>query len=221
METSKVSKHTWQTEDIISKSPVPLNAVQSEQKSRIITQDNELNRTLGGGLVPGSLVLLAGNPGIGKSTLLLQLALSFGEEVLYVSGEESAQQVKMRANRLTDQIAKCLILTETNVQKVIHQADEVHPKLLIIDSIQTLNSSYIESPPGSISQIKDSTGRLLRFAKEKEIAIIIIGHINKEGSIAGPKVLEHMVDTVLQFEGNRNYNYRILRTLKKPFWLHR
>ena len=210
-------KSSWKQEKIISNKPVALKKVASDKRKRIVTADSELNRALGGGIVPGSVILLAGNPGIGKSTLLLQLALAYGKEVLYVSGEESAQQVKLRADRLKTQPAECLILTETNVQKILQQADQLKPELIVVDSIQTLNSSIIDSPPGSISQVRECTGELLRFAKELDIAICVIGHINKEGSIAGPKVLEHMVDTVLQFEGERHHSYRILRTLKNRF----
>ncbi len=214
---SSSQKISWKKNDERTSKPIPLKEIISDERTRIITADVELNRVLGGGIVPGSVILLAGNPGIGKSTLLLQLALSQGSNVLYISGEESAQQVKLRANRLSQAPADCLVLTETNVQKILVHASKETPQLIIVDSIQTLSTSYLDSLPGSISQIRESTGELLRFAKEMNIAICIIGHITKEGSIAGPKILEHMVDTVLQFEGERHHNYRIVRTLKNRF----
>lgn len=186
---------------------------------RIITVDKELNRVLGGGIVAGSLVLIGGEPGIGKSTLMLQLALTLpGLKTLYVSGEESEQQIKMRAERLMQSSkANCYILTETSVQHIFKQIEHTTPDLVIIDSIQTLYSSLIESTPGSVSQVRECTAELLRFAKESGTPVFIIGHITKEGAIAGPKVLEHMVDTVLQFEGDRHHMYRILRAMKNRF----
>ncbi len=190
-----------------------------KEEARIKTADQELNRVLGSGIVAGSLVLIGGEPGIGKSTLMLQLALTMTDlKTLYVSGEESEQQLKMRAERI-DQSSKanCFILTETSTQLIFKQIEQIEPQLVIIDSIQTLHSSHIDSTPGSVSQVRECTAELLRFAKESGIPVFIIGHITKEGSIAGPKVLEHMVDTVLQFEGDRHHVYRILRAIKNRF----
>lgn len=185
---------------------------------RIPVYDKELNRVLGGGLVPGSLVLFGGEPGIGKSTLMLQIGLGMkGVRVLYVSGEESEQQIRMRAERIGIKNQECYILTETNTQNIFKQIEMLEPQLLIIDSIQTLNTAHIESSPGSVSQVRECTAELLRFAKESATPVFLIGHITKEGSLAGPKVLEHMVDTVLQFEGDRNHIYRLLRTTKNRF----
>ncbi len=191
--------------------------IQSENLSRFVTTDNEFNRVLGQGIVPGSLILLGGEPGIGKSTLLLQLALKNRLKVLYVSGEESEHQIKMRAERIGIENPECFILTETNLEQVFEQLKKVEPQLLIIDSIQTLYSSLVESAPGTVSQIRECTGSLLRFAKEQNVSVVLIGHITKDGAIAGPKVLEHMVDTVLNFEGDRHHTYRILRTSKNRF----
>jgi len=189
------------------------------EEQRIVTPDKEFNRVLGGGIVPGSLVLIGGEPGIGKSTLMLQLALTVSHvKTLYISGEESEQQIKMRAERLVQTSnANCYILTETSMQNIFKQIDQVQPNLLVIDSIQTLHSAQIESAPGSVSQVRECTAELLRFAKETNTPVFIVGHITKDGSIAGPKVLEHMVDTVLQFEGDRNHVYRILRAVKNRF----
>lgn len=189
------------------------------ESDRIQTVDPELNRVLGGGIVRGSLVLIGGDPGIGKSTLMLQLALRMpAMRVLYVSGEESEQQIKMRAERLEQSAqANCYILTETDVQQVFKQTEEIQPDLLIIDSIQTVYSYRIESAPGSVAQVRECTAMLLHYAKESGTPVFIVGHINKEGAIAGPKVLEHMVDTVLQFEGDRHHAYRILRATKNRF----
>ena len=172
---------------------------------------------LGGGIVSGSLILIGGQPGIGKSTLMLQLALNLSAKILYVSGEESEEQIKMRADRIGEQRSDCYILTETNVSKILTQALTLAPDLLVIDSIQTLSSPHIDSTPGSISQVRECAGELQRFAKETNIPVIIIGHITKDGAIAGPKLLEHIVDAVLQFEGDQNYTYRILRTIKNRF----
>jgi DNA repair protein RadA/Sms len=176
-----------------------------------------LNTVLGGGLVPGSVILLGGEPGIGKSTLLLQIALKMQHKVLYVSGEESQSQIKMRAERLQSKNANCLILTETNTQHLFQNITETKPDVLVIDSIQTLYTQHIEASPGTVSQIKETTAELIKFAKETGTPVLVIGHINKEGSIAGPKILEHMVDVVLQFEGDRNHTYRILRSQKNRF----
>lgn len=191
--------------------------ISTEKEQRLRSLDGEFDRVLGGGLVPGSLVLLGGEPGIGKSTLLLQIALNLPFKTLYVSGEESQKQIKMRADRLNPGGEHCFILTETRTQDIFRHVGDVEPDIVVIDSIQTLHSDHIESGPGSISQIRECTTELMKFAKETNIPVILIGHITKEGSLAGPKILEHMVDTVLQFEGDRNYVYRILRALKNRF----
>ncbi|HMP30158.1 MAG TPA: DNA repair protein RadA, partial [Saprospiraceae bacterium] len=182
--------------------PIAIGDVQSGNTTRRDTKNQEFNRVLGGGIVPGSVILLGGQPGIGKSTLLLQIALTFGGKILYVSGEESEEQIKLRADRLAFKNDACFLYTETNISEILAQTGKLQPDLLIIDSIQTVVSSYIDSPAGSISQVKECTGELQRFAKETGIPIIIIGHITKEGSIAGPKLLEHIVDVVVQFEGD-------------------
>ena len=201
-----------------SAKPQSLNEIDRKEHPRILLSDEELNRVLGGGLVPGSLILFGGEPGIGKSTLLLQLAVSLeNTKVLYVSGEESDQQIKMRAERIGIKNDGCFILTETNVQNIFNQAEHTQPELLVIDSIQTLYTSQIESSPGSISQVRECTAQLLRYAKQSNVPVFLIGHITKEGSLAGPKVLEHMVDAVLQFEGDRNHVYRLLRSIKNRF----
>lgn len=196
-----------------------LHEIEYVEESRIVTPDKELNRVLGGGIVPGSLVLIGGEPGIGKSTLMLQLALHIpGTKTLYISGEESEQQLKMRAERLLPNMkSDCYILTETATQNVFKQIEKIQPSLVIIDSIQTLHSVQIDAAPGSVSQVRQCTAELLRFAKETTTPVFIVGHITKDGAIAGPKVLEHMVDTVLQFEGDRHYVYRILRAVKNRF----
>lgn len=177
----------------------------------------ELNRVLGGGIVPGSVILLGGEPGIGKSTLLLQTALRMNKSVLYVSGEESLNQIKMRADRIGITNEECLLLNETCVENIIQRMKEVKPSFVIIDSIQTMFSKYLDSTPGTISQIRESSSHLIQFAKQNEVPIILVGHITKDGQLAGPKLLEHMVDTVLQFEGETQNSYRILRTLKNRF----
>lgn len=198
--------------------PKPLKDIESSNEKRLDTGINEMNRILGGGLVPGSLVLIGGEPGIGKSTLALQLALKLNHlKVLYVSGEESARQVKLRADRLSNGSSECLILNETLLDNILTQTQNVEPDLLIIDSIQTLYTDTIESSPGSVSQVRECAVALLRYAKTTGVPVIIIGHITKDGSIAGPKVLEHIVDVVLQFEGDSNYMYRILRSIKNRF----
>jgi DNA repair protein RadA/Sms len=195
----------------------PLKEVAAGEQSRLQTPDAELNRVLGGGIVPGSLVLVAGEPGIGKSTLFLQLALQLnGRTVVYVSGEESEQQIKLRADRIHTN-HDVLVMTETCTQRIFAALNELSPDIVIIDSIQTLYSELIESTPGSVSQIRECTGEWQRYAKENNVPVFLIGHITKDGTIAGPKVLEHMVDTVLQFEGDQHYTYRILRTLKNRF----
>lgn len=198
--------------------PLRLSEVTAGQIQRIDTRNTELNRVLGGGLVPGSLVLIGGEPGIGKSTLVLQLALDLTDrKILYVSGEESIQQIKIRANRLQRDNENCSFLCETSLENILTHCENMEPGLLIIDSIQTISTSYIESSPGTVSQIRESTNGILKFAKSRKIPVILIGHITKDGSLAGPKVLEHMVDTVLQFEGENQYMYRILRSVKNRF----
>ncbi|MDM1368794.1 DNA repair protein RadA [Myroides marinus] len=197
--------------------PLKVRDIDSTAEIRMNTMDGELNRVLGGGLVPGSMVLLGGEPGIGKSTLLLQISLRLPFKTLYVSGEESQKQIKMRAERINPANDNCYILTETNTQNIFRQIEEIQPDVLIIDSIQTLHTEYIESSAGTVSQIKECTAELTKFAKETGTPVLIIGHITKDGSIAGPKMLEHMVDTVLQFEGDRNHVYRILRANKNRF----
>ncbi|MCS6820007.1 MAG: DNA repair protein RadA [Chitinophagales bacterium] len=198
--------------------PTLIGDIPNESTQRIDTLDPELNRVLGGGIVPGSIVLLGGDPGIGKSTLLLQLALNLkNKKILYVSGEESMAQISMRASRIGIKNHSCYIYTETNTQSIFKYTHELQPDLIIIDSIQTLQTSYSDSPPGSLSQLRECTSELQRLAKDSGIAVFIIGHITKEGLIAGPKVLEHIVDVVLQFEGEKHYAYRMLRTIKNRF----
>lgn len=215
-EDNKKAQHGFKI-DTIAK-PELIREISGGTEKRINTFDNELNRVLGGGIVPGSLVLVGGEPGIGKSTLLLQVALKIKNiKVLYVSGEESAQQLKMRADRLGINNSDCLILTETSTQNIFLQIEKVKPTLLIIDSIQTLHTEVIESSAGSISQIRESASELQKFSKLTNVPVFIIGHITKDGNLAGPKILEHMVDTVLQFEGDRNYGFRILRSIKNRF----
>ena len=197
--------------------PQKVSEIAYDTEVRISTLDSELDTVLGGGVVPGSLILLGGEPGIGKSTLMLQVALSMSQNVLYVSGEESQNQLKMRAERLDQQDSDCLLLTETKTQNIFRQITDYQPDVLVVDSIQTLHTDYIESSPGSVSQIRETTAELIKFAKETGTPVFIIGHITKDGSIAGPKILEHMVDVVLQFEGDRNHVYRILRAHKNRF----
>ncbi len=218
-ETKTERKQLWRKDDKQKKIiPVRIPEIVAGDTPRVPTPDAEFNRVLGGGIVAGSLVLIGGQPGIGKSTLMLQLALTVPLKILYVSGEESEEQIKMRADRIGVQgDNKTYILTETNVSKILTQAQNLEPQLIIIDSIQTLASPHIESTPGSVSQIRECAGDLQRFAKETNIPVFIIGHITKDGSIAGPKLLEHIVDAVLQFEGDRHHTYRILRTVKNRF----
>jgi len=216
----KEEKTNWKPSNTESKrvsKPLRIKEIDSSQEVRMNTTDGELNRVLGGGIVPGSLILLGGEPGIGKSTLLLQISLKLPYKTLYVSGEESQKQIKMRAERINPNSDNCYILTETKTQNIFRHILEIEPDIVIIDSIQTLHTDYIESTAGSISQIRETTAELIKFAKETNIPVILIGHITKDGNIAGPKILEHMVDTVLQFEGDRNHVYRILRSLKNRF----
>lgn len=197
--------------------PLRINEIDASQDARLNSLDEEFNRVLGGGIVPGSMILLGGEPGIGKSTLMLQIALKLPFKTLYVSGEESQKQIKMRAERIHPNSDNCYILTETKTQNIFKQIEDLEPDIVVIDSIQTLHSDYIESSSGSISQIKECTTELIKFAKETATPVILIGHITKDGNIAGPKILEHMVDTVLQFEGDRNHVFRILRANKNRF----
>jgi len=235
IEKVNVAVPTWKSNSTStqrSNKPVQVSEITFDEEQRMLTPDKEFNRVLGGGIVAGSLVLIGGEPGIGKSTLMLQLALNMPNlKVLYVSGEESERQIKMRAERLTEVGSQksevrsskseigtgCFILTETSTQNIFKQIEQLEPNLVVIDSIQTLYSSHIESTPGSVSQVRECTAELLRFAKESSTPVFLIGHITKDGMIAGPKILEHMVDTVLQFEGDRHHVYRILRAVKNRF----
>ena len=216
----KPEKSDWKLPTASAKrvsKPLRIKEIDSSKEARLDTFDGEFNRVLGGGIVPGSLILLGGEPGIGKSTLLLQISLKLPYKTLYVSGEESQKQIKMRAERIHPENDNCYILTETKTQNIFKQIEGLEPDIVIIDSIQTLHSDYIESSSGSISQIKECTTELIKFAKETSTPVILIGHITKDGNIAGPKILEHMVDTVLQFEGDRNHVFRILRAHKNRF----
>lgn len=217
----KPDKRDWKTPSATNgqriTKPLKITEIDASGESRLNTLDNEFNRVLGGGIVPGSLILLGGEPGIGKSTLLLQISLKLPYKVLYVSGEESQKQIKMRAERINPDTHNCYVLTETKTQNIFKQIEALNPDIVVIDSIQTLHSDYIASSSGSISQIKECTTELIKFAKETSTPVILIGHITKDGSIAGPKILEHMVDTVLQFEGDRNHVFRILRASKNRF----
>jgi DNA repair protein RadA/Sms len=215
----KKAAATWvHSEKIRAPKPMRIQEVEQQEHMRLNTGDAELNRILGGGIVPGSLILLGGEPGIGKSTLMLQLAVkTMAMKVLYVSGEESEQQIRMRAGRIGIRNENCFILAETQLQRIFHHINEVQPQLLVVDSIQTLQTDTIESSPGSVSQIRECTAELLRFAKESNTPVFLIGHITKDGQIAGPKILEHMVDVVLQFEGDRNHLYRLVRSAKNRF----
>lgn len=207
--SSSISKRTSK--------PLRVKEIDSAKDARLNMLDEEFNRVLGGGIIPGSLTLLGGEPGIGKSTLLLQIALKLPYKTLYVSGEESQKQIKMRAERIHPNSENCYILTETKAQNIFKQIEDLEPDIVVIDSIQTLHSDYIESSAGSISQIKECTTELIKFAKETATPVLLIGHITKDGNIAGPKILEHMVDTVLQFEGDCNHVFRILRANKNRF----
>lgn len=219
-DTKKSAGNDWTTynDNGTTKRTRHLNEVETSESPRLLSADAELNRVLGGGIVPGSIVLVAGEPGIGKSTLFLQMGLQLKNVVtLYVSGEESEQQIKMRADRLHLQSENFYLLTETSTNIIFQEIKKLKPQLIIVDSIQTLESSFVESSPGSVSQIRECAAEFQQFAKETNTPVFLIGHITKEGAIAGPKLLEHMVDTVLQFEGDRHYAYRILRTLKNRF----
>lgn len=216
----KTKSNSWETEtvkSVKSSTPQKISNIVYKEEDRLVTSDTEFNRVLGGGVVPGSLTLLGGEPGIGKSTLLLQIAIRLPYSTLYVSGEESQSQIKMRANRMNHESDDCYVLTEINLESIFKQIQKTEPQILIIDSIQTLKTELVDSAPGSVSQIKTCTSELINFAKKTATPVIIIGHITKDGNIAGPKILEHMVDTVLQFEGDRNHVYRILRVNKNRF----
>ncbi|HLP03932.1 MAG TPA: DNA repair protein RadA [Paludibacter sp.] len=204
--------------EIAKQKPVRLHEVETSEEPRFDTSSNELNRVLGGGLVPGSLVLIGGEPGIGKSTLVLQVVLNLkGKKTLYVSGEESVKQLKLRAERLKFENPDCYIVSETSLEQIFVHIQNVQPDVVIVDSIQTVSTELIESSPGSVAQVRECTANLLKFCKTTATPVLLIGHINKEGNIAGPKVLEHIVDTVLQFEGDQHYMYRILRPIKNRF----
>ena len=217
--TDKAAKEDWRDfSGMKGLKTISINDVVSGEEKRILSPDGELNRVLGGGIVAGSIVLVAGEPGIGKSTLFLQIGLQLTNvRTLYISGEESEQQIKMRADRVGTQSDNFYLLTETNTQTIFKEIKKLQPELVIVDSIQTLQSPFVEPGPGSISQIRECAAELQRYAKETNTPVFLIGHITKDGTIAGPKILEHMVDTVLQFEGDRHYAYRILRTLKNRF----
>ena len=203
--------------DQLKSKAILVNEIDFEKEPRLLIEDKELNRVLGGGVVPGSLVLIGGEPGIGKSTLLLQISLEIKNKVLYVTGEESQQQIRRRANRINNDSNQCFILNETNVEAIISNINTIKPELVIIDSIQTLQTDIIDSSPGSVSQIKESASQFLNYSKKTNLPVFLVGHITKDGGIAGPKILEHMVDVVLQFEGDRNNIYRILRAKKNRF----
>jgi DNA repair protein RadA/Sms len=204
--------------DIIKSKPVLISEIETAEEVRIDTRSAELNRVLGGGLVPGSLVLIGGEPGIGKSTLVLQVVLNLtGKRILYVSGEESVKQIKLRAERLNAHNPECYVVSETALEQIFAHVRHIQPDLVIIDSIQTISTETIDSSPGSVSQVRECAAALLKFCKSSAVPVLLIGHITKEGSIAGPKVLEHIVDTVLQFEGDQHYLYRILRSIKNRF----
>ena len=218
--TGAASKNEWKDAGNGKASrPALLVEIEAEKEARASSNDTELDRVLGGGIVPGAVVLIAGEPGIGKSTLMLQVAISQAKRVLYVSGEESEQQIKMRADRMNDKQSsqQCYILSETSTDNIFDQVKQLQPDVVIIDSVQTLHSSQVDSAAGSISQVKQCTAEVIKFAKQTATPVFLVGHITKDGAIAGPKVLEHMVDTVLQFEGDRHLTYRILRTTKNRF----
>ena len=211
------ARQVWKSVAVSGK-PRPIPAIVYEKEPRLVTGDLELDRVLGGGIVPGSLILIGGEPGIGKSTLMLQVAMALkNHRVLYVSGEESESQIKLRAERMPGTGENCFVLAETFTDSIFRHAEDLQPHLMIIDSVQTLQSPLLESSPGSIAQVRQSASELMKYAKETGIPVFLIGHITKDGSIAGPKTLEHMVDTVIQFEGDRHTTYRILRTSKNRF----
>ena len=216
---NKPDKKNWSRNNkvIAISKPQKINQIEISSESRIKTSDAELNRVLGGGIIPGALMLLGGEPGIGKSTLLLQIAMTMNFKVLYVSGEESQRQIKIRSNRMDINSDQCYILSETKTQSIFSQIEILAPELVIIDSVQTLHTDFIDTSPGSVSQIKESTLEFIKFAKDTHVPVFLVGHITKDGQIAGPKILEHMVDVVLHFEGDRNHIYRILRTQKNRF----
>lgn len=214
---TKVGKQKTRT-SIHTSSPVSISEVKAESHQRLLLADDELNRVLGGGMVPGSMILVAGEPGIGKSTLLLQVAMKMaGTKILYIAGEESAEQITHRANRLGTLNPDCYIMTVADPEAITEEAKKLQPQFIIVDSVQTLNAEWMDSSPGSISQIKESTAALMRFSKQTGISIFLVGHITKDGGIAGPKVLEHMVDTVMVFEGDQQHIFRLLRTTKNRF----
>ena len=213
----KETSSTFTAASITSSRPIRIQDIERREEARLDLRDPELNRVLGGGLVEGAFVLLGGEPGIGKSTLILQTVLNIPYRTLYVSGEESLSQLKMRADRLGGTNEECLIYAETNLEKILHTALDVRPELVVIDSIQTIQTELSDSSAGSVSQIRECAGALLKYCKSENVPVILIGHINKEGSIAGPKILEHTVDVVLQFEGDKHYMYRILRGQKNRF----
>ncbi len=204
--------------DSTKQKPIHIEKIETIEEERIDTKNKELNRVLGGGLVKGSLVLIGGEPGIGKSTLVLQVVLNMkGKKTLYISGEESVSQLKLRAERLSIKDSECFVVSETSLEQIFVHAQNVQPNILIVDSIQTITTETIESSPGSVSQVRECAAALLKFSKTTDIPVLLIGHITKDGSIAGPKILEHIVDTVLQFEGDQHYMYRILRPIKNRF----
>ena len=215
LHNSSKSKQTLY--EVQTKKAIPVSSINEKSAIRLLTNDEEFNRVVGGGLVSGSVTLLAGEPGIGKSTLTLKLALSLKKTVLYVTGEESAEQIKLRAKRLKDENKQCYVLNESKLENVISEAEKLFPELLIIDSVQTLSIDEIDSVQGSTTQIRHCAEVLIKYAKTKQLPTLIIGHVTKDGSIAGPKILEHMVDTVLQFEGDKNHLYRIVRSTKNRF----
>ncbi|QTN01297.1 DNA repair protein RadA [Sediminibacillus dalangtanensis] len=220
MEASSSTRHTFQVQSGTKSKPEKITAIQSEEEPRVTTKMPEFNRVLGGGIVPGSLVLIGGDPGIGKSTLLLQVSSQLARKqmnVLYISGEESARQTKLRADRLGVTSDNLYVLAETNLLDISNQIEQLNPSFVVIDSIQTIYREEVTSAPGSVSQVRECTSELMRIAKSKGIPIFIVGHVTKEGSIAGPRLLEHMVDAVLYFEGERHHTFRILRGVKNRF----
>ncbi|MEK4253901.1 DNA repair protein RadA [Ureibacillus sp. FSL K6-2830] len=220
IEVMTKSRGVFQHSEAISQKAVPIISIETQEEQRVQTSMVELNRVLGGGIVPGSLVLIGGDPGIGKSTLLMQLSAELsnnGHRVLYISGEESLKQTRLRATRIGVQSNELFIYAETDLELIRHSIEEVQPKFIIVDSIQTVHHPEVTSAPGSVSQVRECTSELMRIAKTKGIATFLVGHVTKEGQIAGPRILEHMVDTVLYFEGERHHTYRILRSHKNRF----